>query len=158
MKESYFANELKIACKEFGYMYIKIPDSFNMQRFSPPKPFDCIIIANGLTFCIENKIVKDSPSIQIDRIKEHQIVALEQARLCGAYSYFFINWRYKKDNILCICEPRTIKELIQVYTNNGVKSIQINKIIEKSNIKPIKKIKTKNGTFWEINNFFENRA
>ena len=78
--------------------------------------------------------------------------------MCGAYSYFFINWRYKKDNILCICEPRTIKELIQVYTNNGVKSIQINKIIEKSNIKPIKKIKTKNGTFWEINNFFENRA
>lgn len=100
MKESNLVTEFKQACKNYGYFFYKIPDAYNMERFSPKKPFDAIMGIDGKGIAIEFKMIKSKSAFAFDRVRPHQIEGLIDAQKSGGFiSLIIINYRFKtKEN------------------------------------------------------------
>lgn len=97
-KESIFAGEFKKSCEEFGAYYCKIPDAYGMARFAPPKPFDAFMVYDGQPFCLEFKFQKTKTGFAFNKVQQHQIEGLIQAKEHGAKSFIIINIRLKGFN------------------------------------------------------------
>lgn len=149
VKESHFSTELRKSCEAQGIFYYKIPDAFGMQRFSPKKPFDAIIIYRGKTICIENKLDKSVNSFNFNKIKGHQYEGLQKAKDSGAECFFFINHRNKKTNKIYITDVKRIQEL-----SKDLPSIQYGWLADYC-WAVLEKIKNPNGKgrIWDIKRF-----
>ena len=127
MKESNFANEIKRACSLIpNCFYYKIPDAYNMERFSPKKPFDAIIISNGKPIAIEFKMIKEKKSFAFSNVREHQINGLMEFADAGGDAYVMVNYRGERLNETY---GRGIQEYltnVEHWSGGGRKSIPYN--------------------------------
>lgn len=150
--ESLFTIEFKKACFYFDpkCFYIKIPDMPlgtedreklpDWLKFNPKKPFDIIVISNGIPFAFELKVLKFKDSINFGIISDRQKASLQKFQDSGGKAYIVIK----------------ISENLAFYMSID-KWINLEKFIDwrKSFIPQkeqiISKIKHNRSTVWELN-------
>ena len=100
-RERIFLTELGRTFKEMGLFWYKIPDmpAFKNQntRFTPAKPFDAIIVQNGLAIAIEAKALPDYQSFGIRHLTRSQHGGLLNFQASGGKAFIFLNIRRAKD-------------------------------------------------------------
>lgn len=99
MKEAVFQTEFLASWKHF-YPYChayKIPDlpkfTGDQYRFSPKRPYDCFVVEAGKFYAFELKWMKTVGAFPFDRVSDHQIAYLLEAKRAGGYGFVVINYR-----------------------------------------------------------------
>jgi len=157
MKESVFAGEIKKACSFTNCWYYKIPDSYNMERFSPKKPFDSIILYQGKLHAIEFKLIQEKKSFAFSNVKEHQEQGLFDAWNNGAEAYIIINYRFteksgERTNSVFVIEIQEYLDLKKKLSETR-KSIPYH-MFESYDFNTIKRNRMKDGKLhWDIRSF-----
>lgn len=112
--EAKFQSELKDSSKFYDLFYYKIPDApfiaDSPARFTPRKPFDLVIIRNGVPHGIELK-AHTSEKRWPNRVSPHQFEHLEEWRKAGGISSIWLNVRYKADkhiNFTVVLPPKKL--------------------------------------------------
>lgn len=98
-KEQAFLIELKNSFQKAKAFWFKIPDSpiyKGMQtKFTGAKPFDAILVYNGVPVAIEAKYLSDFKAFGMRQLQTSQIQNLEAFENAGGQSYLFLNVRRK---------------------------------------------------------------
>ena len=101
MNEKSFLAELKRTFDEFGVFWYKIPDlpvyKSMSTRFNPPKPFDAIMLRQGVPYAIEAKYLPDFKSFGIRNLTQSQVEGLCDWQAAGGKAFVFLNVRRKSD-------------------------------------------------------------
>lgn len=99
MKESKFLTELRDTFRNHGAFFYKIVDmphfKGKMTRFDAPKPFDSMIVLEGIPIAIEAKIFKKFQAFGIRHLRPSQVEGLEAFEQAGGRSFVFLNVRIK---------------------------------------------------------------
>lgn len=152
IRESTFVNEFRKACKELDFYFYKIPDAYNMERFSPAKPYDAFVLGEyGKFTAIEFKMHKTPTGFPFDKVKDHQIKGLIEVEEAGAKSLIIINYRWHKHNVAYYMSPYTFLDLKEGFSNRKsipYEAMQAMSIIERSKIFSIKS--NKDILMWDI--------
>lgn len=126
-KESTFANEIKRSfdriSKQEPLFYLKIPDSFGMERFTSVKFFDAFVVNKSNFIAIEYKLVKGTTSFSFNRVREIQEAALWSINEAGGISYIIINYRKQKFNVAFAFYIHDYLNIKEIYLKQGRKSI-----------------------------------
>lgn len=88
MKEKDFASKIGKELKKSGF-YMKIPDSYGMDRFIPIKNFDAMYLDNSVFCAIEYKVEKGL-SFNIDRLRASQVAALSSVKKSGGLAFILV--------------------------------------------------------------------
>lgn len=98
--EATFLGEMARSVSEWGHpsWWYKIPDSpiyrGSKNRFTPPKPFDAILIQSGEPMAIEAKVHKKHRAWPLSSVKAHQIEGLQSVVAAGGRGVVLVNVRY----------------------------------------------------------------
>lgn len=135
MRENVFAREM---AQSFKYLfpdnlYIKIPDSYGMQRFTTVKYIDAIFFRTGKFYALEYKQVRDAGPFQKDKLNPIQRKTLEQVQNDGGAAYIIINYRFGKGKQrIDVALVLKYDEFKQLETKVNRKSIPFNTLKENS--------------------------
>lgn len=166
MKESVFAQEMKASFERLSAtFYMKIPDSYGMQRFASVKHFDAFMIRLGRFVALEYKLVHGKKSFPFNRVRQSQIDSLLKIHKAGGDSYIVVNFREKGYNIVLALRIDEFIRLQEEYEKLGRKSIPWKHIEKSFNYDKtneqgmprsfgafLTRKKYDNGTFWSVEN------
>lgn len=133
MRESFFASEVKKSCESQNIFYYKIPDSVSQERFTPQKPFDSFLLHRGKFYAVEFKMVQMKAAFSFDRVRPHQIEALQSVAKHGGTGFIIINYRFKGYNKAFAIEINAFLDMKKSIEETGRKSIPL-KILEEETI------------------------
>lgn len=160
MKESIFASEMRKSFLKHTPFYLKIPDSYGMDRFSTVKNFDALSIVAGTPYAIEYKLQKKKGSFPFSRLRDIQIDSLYNVYKAGGQGLIIINFRWAGFNKALAIDIVDFKDMIEYYTKDlNRKSIpwsEIGECLEKKEGKlspyayVLERKKYEDGTFWDI--------
>jgi penicillin-binding protein-related factor A (putative recombinase) len=95
LQESDFQTEISRSKKKYAPGFsTKLPDPSSDFSFAAKRPFDCLWIINGQTFCFELKQVKEPEAFAFSRIEEHQKWNLSIVSAQNCHAYILINYRF----------------------------------------------------------------
>ena len=162
MKESVFATEMRKAFLKHTKFYMKIPDSYGMQRFATVKNFDAFSVISSTPYAIEYKMQKKKGSFSFNRVRDIQVQSLKNFWESGGQALIIINFRWEKFNKVLVITIEDYIDIVEYYQEEcNRKSIPWPEI-EKVLIDPdgnheltpysftLTRKKYEDGTFWDI--------
>jgi len=96
-KEKTFLTELRHSFEELGCFWYKITDSpvsaLLGSRFESAKPFDAILVYEGIPIAVEAKSLKDYQAFGLRHLRPSQVKGLEDFEAAGGRSLVLVNIR-----------------------------------------------------------------
>lgn len=155
--EAIFAGELKRSFEATKAFYLRIPDDpFNsLTKFTHKKPFDAIVVFNGLPCALEYKACRGNKPFVLSSLREHQVNGLILAKEAGMRAFVVINWReLEKSKVLALF--LTIDEFLTM-AHAGIKSFSIRDALTRDDIlaTPLPRVKIGSVYGWDVETIFK---